>query len=152
MKRLAALLGCALLLALPTAALADADDVANSVSRQVMSPFCDGLTLHDCPSDAAADLRAEIATWANAGMSEEEIIDRLVDEFGEARILATPPRSGSGLFAWLLPIAGLIAAATLGVILARRWSKASAPAPAAPVDPVAKARLDTELAELRERA
>ena len=103
-------------------ALAGPDDVANAVSQKIMSPYCPGLTLHDCPSDAAADLREDIAGWARDGMTEDEIIDRLEDEFG-AGILATPPAEGSGLVAWLLPIAGLVAASIAGVFLARRWTR-----------------------------
>jgi cytochrome c-type biogenesis protein CcmH len=119
-----------------------------------MSPFCTGLTLHDCPSDAAADLREDIAGWARGGLSEEQIIDRLEDEFGPG-ILATPPKDGAGLVAWLLPIAGLLAAIVTGVFLARRWT-ASTGATEEPVDgtidPTDRVRLEAELREIRDRA
>lgn len=148
------MLTLALLLAVPVGASAGPDDVANSVSRKVMSPFCPGLTLHDCPSDAAADLREEIAGWADDGMSEEQIIDRLEGEFG-AGILATPPTEGSGLVAWLLPIVGLLAAISIGVLLAKRWAKASTGAAGTTteaVDPIERARLEAELREIRDQA
>ena len=152
MKRALAV-ACLLLVLVPGRALADPDDVANSVSQKIMSPFCPGLTLHDCPSDAAADLREEIAGWAGDGMTEKQIIDRLEDEFGPG-ILATPPAEGSGLIAWLLPIAGLGAASVIGILLARRWTRKAPPEGPEPPDAASgdRMRLEAELREIRDRA
>ena len=151
--KLLALIAVPLLL-VPSPALAGPDEVANSVSQKIMSPFCPGLTLHDCPSDAAADLREDIAGWAREGMSEEAIIDRLEGEFGPG-ILATPPKDGAGLIAWLLPIAGLLAAVATGSFLARRWTRATGAAEepvAETIDPNDRVRLEAELREIRDRA
>jgi cytochrome c-type biogenesis protein CcmH/NrfF len=86
-------------------------------------------------------------------MTEEAIIDRLEDEFG-AGILATPPREGAGLVAWLLPVAGLLAAIGVGFLLARRWTRsapATDPVPG-PLDPQDRVRLEAELREIRDQA
>ncbi|MGH2755577.1 MAG: cytochrome c-type biogenesis protein [Actinomycetota bacterium] len=142
-----------LLLLAPGPASAAPDDVANSVAQKVMSPFCPGLTLHDCPSDAAAELREEIAGWARQGWSEERIIDELEAEFGPG-IRAAPPTEGSGLVAWLLPAVALAGAAGLGVLLARRWTRnrSADQGVASPVDADERARIEAELREIREQA
>ena len=149
-----ALAGLLLLLIAP-AALAGPDEVATSVSQKVMSPYCPGLTLHDCPSDAAAELREDIAGWAREGMTQDEIIDRLEAEFG-AGILATPPAEGSGLMAWVLPIAGLLIAVGVGVVLARRWAARASTdtdvTQALATDPRDRTRLEAELRDLREQS
>ena len=44
--------------------------------------------------------------WSEQGLTCSQIQGRLVDEFGDG-ILASPPASGFGLLAWVLPLAGL---------------------------------------------
>jgi len=53
-RLIAAVATCLILLAAPAAAAPE--DVANDISNEIMSPFCDGVTLHDCPSQEALDL------------------------------------------------------------------------------------------------
>lgn len=135
-----------LLLALSGGAVAAPEDVANDISRQVMSPYCPGVTLHDCPSAAAIELRAQIAEWATAGWSEDRIMDRLVAEYGET-IRAVPPTEGAGLLAWVLPAAGLAAAIGIGVYVLRRFGPREAPQKedAVAVSADERARLTAEL-------
>lgn len=149
MRRLALLVVAACALAAPAAAAAP-EDVANAVAQEVMSPYCEGVTLHDCPSSSAQDMRAEIAAWAEDGMTKEQILDRLEAEFGPA-IRAVPRAEGSGLLAWLLPGAAVVAGAALAVVLARRWARrpATPTAPAVPIPAEAGARLNAELDRLR---
>jgi cytochrome c-type biogenesis protein CcmH/NrfF len=134
----------------PAAAAAPSpSDVATTVARNVMSPFCPGLTLHDCPSDAATDLRARIESWAREGRSRTEIMTRLREEYGPA-IAAAPEPRGRGLVAWLLPLAAVVAGALVAAVGARRWSS---PVPDPGMRPRLsldeRARLDRELARIR---
>ena len=149
MRRALLLLVTATLVAAPSVAHADAEDVANAVAREVMSPYCPGVTLHDCPSASAQELRDEIAGWARAGMTRDEILARLEDEFGPS--IRAVPQGGSGLLAWLLPAAALAAGAAVALLLARRWSRRrpEAPGPAPAASPEAAARLNAELDRLR---
>ena len=100
------------------------EDVANDISQQVMSPYCAGVTLHDCPSQEAVDLREEIEQWARDGMTRSQILERLEQDFG-AGVLAAPPVGGSGLGAWVVPALCAIAGAVLAAELARRWAHRS---------------------------
>ncbi|MFN2488609.1 MAG: cytochrome c-type biogenesis protein CcmH [Actinomycetota bacterium] len=130
-------------------ASASPEEVATDVANDVMSPFCPGLTLHDCPSDAAASLRERIEGWARDGLDHEQIVARLRAEYGRV-IEAAPPTEGAGLVAWLLPSLVALAGVGLAWSLARRWSARAAhrEAPAAPSGDERR-RLDAELADLR---
>lgn len=143
---------CAVLLALaPQAFAAGHEDLANDISNQVMSPFCPGVTLHDCPSDTALELRREIKGWAADGMTKDEIMARLEEQYGP-EIRAVPAASGSGLFAWILPVAGLLGAAATGVWLSKRFSSRRDPAVSplgAPGTTEELGRLESELRGLR---
>lgn len=144
--------GFALVLAIAAPSLAAApEDVANDISNNIMSPFCPGVTLHDCPSDTALELRREIETWAESGMSRAEIMTELETQYGP-EIRAVPQASGSGLFAWLLPLAGVLAATAAGVVLSKRWAADKQPvhAPSVAATSEERGRLERELRGLRD--
>lgn len=127
------------------------EDVAAEVSGSVMSPFCPGVTLHDCPSAEADKWRRRIAAWARSGMSKRQIIDRLETQF-DPSIRAVPPAGGSGLAAWLLPAVVVVAGIATAVVLARRWSARPAAQDPPPPSPEDRQRLEVELAKFREQA
>ena len=151
MRRLVVVAVVSWLVLAPQSALASPQDVANEVAKEIMSPYCDGVTLHDCASGAAQELRARIVKWAEAGWTKEQIIEHLTsdEQWGEI-IRAAPPPEGTGLLAWVIP--GLAAATGLVLVffLVRAWSRrrASAPSPP-PVTAAERSRLDQELARLR---
>lgn len=145
--RVVALVATAIL-AGATPAFAAPEDVANEVSAEVMSPFCNGVTLHDCPSQAAHDLREQIQTWAGDGWSKARIIGELENRFGPG-IYATPQDS-EGIGAWALPVGALLAGIALLAWLAPRWSKYRSDEEPTPVDPADHTRIERELAALRE--
>jgi cytochrome c-type biogenesis protein CcmH/NrfF len=114
-----AALALVLLLLWPAAASAqDPEDIATRVSQEIMSPFCDGVTLHDCPSGAADALRQRIVAMARAGMSEDEIITTLESEYGD-RIRATP----GGPVSWMVPGLAVVGGVCLIAVLALRWTR-----------------------------
>ncbi len=116
------LLAPLLMLATASMAAAAPEDLANEVAAEIASPFCPGVSLHDCPSAAAADLRATIATWADAGWSRDRIMAKLESEFGPS-IRAVPPGRGRGLVAWLLPVLAIVAGGAVALTSARRWTQ-----------------------------
>lgn len=139
-------------LALASPAFGAPQDIANDISENIMSPYCPGVTLHDCPSDSAVALRNRITGWAEEGFTRSQIMDRLVDEFGET-IRAQPPRSGSGLVAWVLPVLAALLASGIAWKLLRRWAHEPEPVegydPDVHVTPSDRRRLDAELDKLR---
>jgi cytochrome c-type biogenesis protein CcmH len=151
MRALAA--AAVVLVSLAAPAAAAPEDVANDISLEIMSPFCDGVTLHDCPSQEAQALRAQIQKWAARGHSQGEIINRLEREFGPG-IRAAPEAQGSGFLAWLPPLAVLSAGAATALVVVRSWSRRRVPAAAVNVTMTSeeRSRLDHELATLRSAA
>jgi cytochrome c-type biogenesis protein CcmH len=94
-------------------------------------------------------MREFIRARIEAGDSEGEIEAALVDQFGEA-VLASPPKEGFNLLAWVLPLAGGAVAVAAVAVALRRWSRtrpeASPVAKAAPaLDPDLERRIDEEL-------
>jgi cytochrome c-type biogenesis protein CcmH/NrfF len=142
--------GLVLVLVCGAAAAASPSQVATEVAQNVMSPFCPGLTLHDCPSSPADDLRERIEAWARAGQARGQIMARLRAEYGPS-IAAAPEPRGVGLVAWVLPIATLLAGVVVVVALTQRWRAPAAQRAARPrLSGEARARLDAELAQARE--
>jgi cytochrome c-type biogenesis protein CcmH/NrfF len=119
MKRglLAIVLVGALVLPAPPAATQTPEERAARLSQRIMSPFCDGVTLHDCPSAESDDMRSDIAQMASEGMSDAEILDRLEAEYGPG-IRATPDNGA----AWVTPALFALTGMGLIVWLARRWT------------------------------
>ena len=143
-----------------SAAWAGPGDVANDIADEVMSPFCDGVTLHDCPSEEAAALRDRIERWARRGWEKSRIVDRLQQEYGPG-IAAAPPAEGAGLLAWALPALAVVAGGYAAWALARRWTGGRTEDPLSPdpgppgptggpdISEAERRRLDAELRALR---
>lgn len=128
---------------------------AYRLPHDLMSPFCPGRTLAECPSPQADELRLWILTQAAAGASREEVEASLLARFGD-QILSAPRAEGWGLAAYVLPFAafvlgGLFVFWALRRLAAREPTAADRPAvPAAggpPKAPVADAELERLLDE-----
>jgi cytochrome c-type biogenesis protein CcmH len=61
----------------------------------------------------------EVVDMLNTGMSEDEILQSYVDEYGQAA-LRTPATDKSGLVAWGMPFAGLAAGVAIVALWLRR--------------------------------
>jgi cytochrome c-type biogenesis protein CcmH/NrfF len=120
-------------------------DVANRVAQDIMSPFCPGVTLHDCPSGEADELRRDIAAMAESGMTRDEIITELEAEYGPG-ILATPEGPLARVLPWALALAGLVLGWSL---ISRFTARSRAPGPLPAVSGRDRARLDAEFAAFK---
>jgi cytochrome c-type biogenesis protein CcmH/NrfF len=83
---------------------APAPDWVYELGNELMSPFCPGRTLADCPSPDAASLRMWIAVQAAAGRSRADIEEELYARYGEM-IRGAPKAEGIGLTAYWIPAA-----------------------------------------------
>ena len=147
MRRVVVLAVGALLMA-PVAGASEANPTLADLEDEIMCPVCPGETLEQSSSPAAQQVERFIAVRIRAGDSKQEIKDKLVEQYGP-RILAAPPREGFDLLAWVLPLAGAVAAAVILGFAAWRWSRGrEPPAASAPLDPELERRLDRELARL----
>ena len=100
----ALLLGLAIALA---AGAGSARDWGYDLGDELMSPFCPGRTLSSCPSPQAAELVQWIVTQEAAGATREEVLEILVERYGE-EILGAPPAEGITLWAYIFPVAGFV--------------------------------------------
>lgn len=139
---IAVLGGLALGMALTSGPDPDAVPTTDEVAGRMMSPFCPGLTLEECPSEQASRLRTDIDELVRRGDTNEEIDAWIVDNFGEVA-LARP----GGPVAWLAP--PLVMLAGLGAVLLflKRRNRHPEPKPAGP----APAELSAEDENLFER-
>lgn len=142
----------ALLCAAPLVAAAE-QGWAYDVANEMMSPYCPGRALSECPSPQAADLRAWIVAQERAGASREQVEETLYAEFGD-QLRQAPRPEGLGLLAYVIPVVLVVAGAlVLGVffrhVRSRREARGEA-APGAPTprdpDPELLRRVDAELA------
>ena len=111
MLRSLVLLIISLLFTLPSLAeqfsAAEIEERASQVEGYLLSPFCPGRLLKDCPSSGAADLKKEIRTEVASGKSPEAVRDALLEKYGGS-IRAAPKTSGFGLVAWIVPFIFLL--------------------------------------------
>jgi len=146
--------GAALVLALTLAAATvaaqprDLDAQAHQIFTSVMSPYCQGLLLADCPSQAAFELRREVRARLEAGETPADIEQSLYNRFGDV-IRAVPPPGGSGLVLWLAPAVVLVLSlAAFMVFLARARAGEDRTPPRRDVDRAMEERLNQELEDL----
>ena len=132
----------------PTAAAAC--PTVTDLEDELICPTCK-TTLDQSDAPVARQIKALVARRVQQCVPKQQIKDELVADFGPS-VLAAPPREGFHWLAWLLPLAGLIAAAAVISVLIWRWSH-SRPAEAVadsngrlPLDPELERRLDRELA------
>ena len=100
------------------------DPVANKravdLSQQLRCLVCQNQTIGDSNAELAADLRNQIRTQIAQGRTDKQIIDFMVDRYGDF-VLYRPPVKGITLFLWFGPLVLLaIAFAGLLVYLRRR--------------------------------
>jgi cytochrome c-type biogenesis protein CcmH len=127
----------------------DSQPTLAEIESEVVCPTCH-TTLDQSSSAVAVRMRTFIRARIAAGDTKSEIKSKLVDDFGE-QVLASPPKRGFNLLAWVLPPILVVAAAGILAVLAVRWSRQREPAAAdetPPLDPSLDRRIDDELARL----
>jgi cytochrome c-type biogenesis protein CcmH/NrfF len=127
---------------------------AYDLAHQIMSPYCPGRTLAECPSPQADTLRMWLIVQEAAGRDRAEVEAELIERFGDV-ILAAPRPEGFGLAAYLVPVLVFLAGGVLvGIVLWRFTRVRPLPAgggvlsqpPAPELDPELERQVDEELA------
>jgi cytochrome c-type biogenesis protein CcmH/NrfF len=139
----------ALALAAPGAAAEDPEGWAYQLANKVMSPFCPGRTLADCPSSKADSLRMWIIVQEASGRSKDEVENELYERYGDI-MRAAPRAEGLGLAAYIAPVLffALGGVVVIGFLRFQKRTPAAVPrAPVeAPADPELERIIDDELA------
>ena len=131
---------CALFAPMPALGLS-----AGEVAAELRCVTC-GTPLDVSNAPAAQRMKARIALRISQGATKQQIIDEFVADFGR-QVLATPPKHGFDLVAWLLPSVAVIAGLCAIPLVTRTWAKRrpAAALPVAPLDDEDAARLQREL-------
>ncbi|HKW41712.1 MAG TPA: cytochrome c-type biogenesis protein CcmH [Gemmatimonadales bacterium] len=122
---------------LPPVAAADNDAAIQAIEKQIHCTCGCNQDVYTCRTTdftctTSPEMHRQVVAMAQAGKTGPEIIDAFVRQHGVA-ILMAPPKRGFGLLGYLVPpVAFLIAAAILTLVL-RRWSRAPAAQPSAPI-------------------
>ena len=117
------LLSVALLLSTGTAQ-AQAPDAgydeaeAQAIDRMLICPVCPAESIDQAQVPLARQMRQQVRELLAAGHSRGEILAHFADRYG-TDVLASPPKSGLNLLAWILPIAGVLAALAAGGLVIR---------------------------------
>ncbi|MBI3092316.1 MAG: cytochrome c-type biogenesis protein CcmH [Candidatus Tectomicrobia bacterium] len=111
---------------------------AKAIEGKIMSPFCPGYLLPDCPSAEARQLRELIHRKVAAGESEQQVLGYLVGVYG-ASILAEPPKEGFNLLVWSLPFLAIVIGGVAIVLITLLWTRRQRLAQSAGAEPAAAA-------------
>jgi cytochrome c-type biogenesis protein CcmH len=116
------LIVAALALALAAPALASEEHPTPAeLESELVCPVCES-TLDTSNAPVAIRMKEIIRERIAQGRTKSEIKAELVGQFG-TRVLATPPKEGFDLIAWVLPLLGLAVGAAAVGVLAWRWSR-----------------------------
>jgi cytochrome c-type biogenesis protein CcmH len=122
--RILALLVLALGLASPSGSETLKDESwAYALAHELMSPYCPGRTLAECPSPQADQLRLWILERARAGATRAEVEEELRQNFGD-QLLQAPRAEGIGLVAYAVPGVFVVLGAVLLAVFLRRSGSA----------------------------
>ena len=136
MKRLLLAAGLALGLVAVAHAAIDTYEFASEAERQryrtlveeLRCPKCQNQNIADSNAPIAMDLRQEIFRMLEEGQSNEQIVDYLVERYGDF-VRYKPPMNAKTMLLWYGPVALLVLGfGVLAVILVRRRRFEKAPA------------------------
>ena len=122
-------------------------DRINEVAEQMNCPTCVGINLSDCRTQTCEQWRDQINDLMADGYSDQEVLDYFATRYGN-QVLLEPPKTGSTLFLWILPVVAILAGGGWLIYTLRRWNRTPAPAEAAPDSPaVPTASTSNEVSE-----
>lgn len=128
-------------------AAGDASGWSAELAKQVMSPFCPGLALSECPSPQAEQLRQWIIAQEQAGLSRAETEQRLYEVWGD-QLRHSPRAQGIGILAYAVPGAAILLGGAIALGFLRRQSRRGQnrrEAAPAPDEPELAALVDREI-------
>ncbi len=109
---------------------------ARMISRDLRCPVCQGENIDDSAAPISRDLRLAVRERLVAGDSDAQVVDYVVDRYGEF-VLFKPRSNGSGLILWLAGPAMLLMGGAIAFATLRRRTRE----PATPLSDADQARL-----------
>ena len=134
--------------AAPTAFDPGAHSRVVEVSKQLRCLVCQNESIADSQAELAIDLRNQVIAQVRAGKTNEEIVQYMVDRYGDF-VLYNPPFKTSTLILWLGPAALFLGGIAAFVINVRRRKRLVAEA-SKPLTAEEQALADELLSEKKE--
>lgn len=113
----------------------DSDPAIQELEKRLRCTCGCGLDVYTCRTTdfsctTSPEMHRQVLGLLDRGLTEAQVVQAFVDEHGQS-VLMAPPKKGFNLAAYFVPgIAIVVASAVLFVVL-RRWTRATAAAPAA---------------------
>lgn len=101
---------------------------AREISRQLRCVVCQSQNIDDSSAPLAKDLRILVRERLVAGDTDEEVIDYLVERYGDY-VLLKPPLQTNTLLLWGAPILALVGAGAAAAFHLRRVRTVAGPEP-----------------------
>jgi len=98
------------------------DDEVNRLAKEMYCPVCENVPLDMCPTQACAQWRALIRQKIGEGLSDAEIKEYFVLQYGD-RVLSEPPRRGFNWLIYILPPVFFIGGAVIVLNVMRTMRK-----------------------------
>jgi cytochrome c-type biogenesis protein CcmH len=112
----------------PTAGDTAARERAVHLAEQLRCLVCQNQTIADSNAALAVDLRREIREQIGQGRSDPEIVDFMVQRYGDF-VLYNPPLKATTLLLWLGPLLLLVVGMAALIRNVRQRRRLAAPAP-----------------------
>lgn len=94
----------------------------NEVETKLMCVCGCNMALYQCECDTAAAMRTHITKLINEGMSQDQIVNAYVSQYGQT-ILSAPSKEGFNLLAWILPSLALLILGFAVYTSLKKWSQ-----------------------------
>lgn len=114
---------------------------ARALSREIRCVVCQSESIDDSNAPLARDLRLIIRERLNAGDSDREVADYLVERYGDYVLLKPRIKTNTAAL-WLAPLATGLAGVAAAAFFLRNAQARSRPAPLTPEESAALAKLD----------
>lgn len=117
------------------------------LSLELRCPKCQNQNIADSNAPISEDLRRLLYQQLEAGASDQEILDDMVDRYGEF-VRYRPDFDSKTAILWLAPLLFLLLGAVIALAVLRRGSNEAPP----PLSEEERARLDAALARPGQQA
>ena len=142
----------ALLAALSLGAAAQSSEIANpdpktearlkDLAQELRCLVCQNQTIADSNAPLAVDLRQQIRGQIAQGRSDGQILDYMVERYGDF-VLYRPPLKATTLLLWAGPFALVVLGVVVFLVVLRR--RKACPGRGAPLPPQERARIEAML-------
>ncbi len=91
---------------------------AQAIDRMIMCPVCPAESIDQAQVPIARQMRQLVREMLAQGATRQEVLDFFAQRYGQ-EILASPPKSGFNLVAWIFPLAVVALALGAGLLAIR---------------------------------